>query len=104
MAILQKRSWSCVVCNKRAIIELRTKYPCPKGLIPNQNTCDLSTYDGHGVIGGRLLRKRPETQWIRAIVPVTQEYVAPSIPNGGICSECLVREDVARLLPHINFV
>lgn len=97
MEIPQERKHLCVVCQKNAITETRVETTC-EGYIPDQSNCDLSTYSGHGVVGGKLLKNRTRIPWIQ----VSAHSEATSV--GGICDECLQTPVVDSLIPHLNLV
>jgi hypothetical protein len=97
------RRWRCVICQKNEIVEHQIEHTCPEGSVPDQSNCDLSTYDGYRVEGGRLLLKAKSIQpWkLEWLQTEEQEFVPPL---GGICNGCLTLDATKKLIPYIQFV
>ncbi|HUO75700.1 MAG TPA: hypothetical protein VMU12_02180 [Candidatus Paceibacterota bacterium] len=99
MDIRQMRFWTCALCDAHGISEHRTEHTY-EGMVPDQSNCDLSTYTGYLIVGGKLFADLPERPW-RA--QGTSALPKGTDPAGGICHSCLSREDISRLIPHIRF-
>ena len=95
MDIRQMKFWKCALCDAHGIAEHRTEHTF-EGEVPDESNCDLSTYTGYLIVGGKLFADRPEMPWR----PVADVQTGPV---GGICHSCLSREDISRLIPHIRF-
>lgn len=94
MDIKQERKYLCAVCRGNEIKECRTEHTF-EGEPPDQSNCDLSTYSGYEVRGGRLFASRPKGHYMS----LTQ---MPAKIIGGICNACLESDIAKRFLPHLN--
>jgi hypothetical protein len=97
MTIRQIKFWRCALCEVHGIAEHRTEHTY-EGEVPDQSSCDFSTYDDHIVVGGRLFADLPERPWRR----VDKTDPSTDDPVGGICHSCLGRREIQELVPHIR--
>ncbi len=107
MDVIKIKHYLCVVCQKAEITEriIEHRYD---GEVPDQNNCDLSTYSGHEIIGGKILKNHPPQLWqTLTLIQLREKYGEPEVPKplGGICENCLQDETIAFLATgkHINF-
>ena len=106
MDIIKIRKYLCIACKKSEIVERMTEHTY-EGEIPDQNNCDLSSYSGHVVIGGKLLLNRPSPNWQLLSVHLIniKSGPSPTPPEGGICEDCLKDDTLYALATtgHIRF-
>lgn len=93
------KRYGCVVCKNAEITEQITEIPY-KGDVPDVSSCDLSTYDNHLALGGKLFVKRPSLNWTSNWSPTQKK--AKDLPLGGICDGCLRNEVVVALVENNN--
>lgn len=118
----QMRCYLCVLCKKGVITE-GTKKTSPDfgddySYVPDHNNCDLSSYSDYVVVGGALLKRRmkkdfgglEEGAWVNSVLIRSEikkgDVITLSelhkyygkIPFGGICDECMKKEENAQTI------
>jgi hypothetical protein len=102
--IILVKHYLCVVCKMSEIIERIIEHP-NTGDIADQSNCNLSSYSGHQIVNGKLLKNRLPQMWERLASLQLRDEVVTKPPFGGICANCLKDETVKALADagHINF-
>jgi hypothetical protein len=102
MNIPQVKRYLCAICAKNTITEGRIMHT-PEGevdiLMLDVGGFDPSTYSDSKVTGGELFVARPKTDWesegISNLFELIESVAMP--PAGGVCTECLKDEKLAKL-------
>ncbi len=122
----QMRCYLCVLCKKNVITEGITEtYPIfnDPSEMPDQNNCSFSQYSDYVITGGKLLKKRIQNAfgdlkdgaWMPSarirqkikkgdIITLSElhKYYG-KIPFGGICDECMKKEENAQIIELFDF-